>query len=212
MSILKLIIIAIVAFLTYNYFNPSDETFDGVVTLPINTKILAFGDSITYGYRVDSDKNYPSVLSDLLQVDVVNAGVNGELSRNGLARLPSVLAKYKPDILILCEGGNDILRRKNFTKTKENIAKMIELAQAKKIQVILIGVPDVEFLTLSTASFYSELATEYNVPIDDTSLQEILNDDTLKIDKVHPNAKGYELLSNNLAQIISDSYIPVYKP
>lgn len=212
MSILKLIIIAIIAFFAYNYFNPSDETFDGVVTLPLNTKILAFGDSITYGYRVDSDKNYPSVLSDLLQVDVINAGVNGELSKNGLARLPSVLAKYKPDILLLCEGGNDILRRKNFDKTKENIAKMIQLAQAKKIQVILIGVPDVEFLTLSTASFYNELATEYNIPIDDTSLQEILNDDTLKIDKVHPNAKGYEILSNNLAQIISDSYIPVYKP
>ena len=212
MSILKLLIIALVAFFTYNYFNPDKETFDGVVTLPMNTKILAFGDSITYGYRVDSSKNYPSQLANLLQVEVINAGVNGELSRNGLARLPSVLAKYNPDILLLCEGGNDIIQRKNFKKTKENIAKMIELAKAKKIQVILIGVPDVEFLTLSTASFYDELATQYNIPIDDTSLQEILNDDTLKIDKVHPNAKGYEVLSNNLAQIISDSYIPIYKP
>jgi len=212
MSILKLIIIAIIAFFAYNYFNPRSETFDGVVTLPINTKILAFGDSLTYGYGVDSSKNYPSQLSDLLQVKVINAGVNGELSRDGLARLPSVLARYRPDILLLCEGGNDIIQRKNFKTTKKNIAKMIELAQAKKIQVVLIGVPDVEFLTLSTASFYDELASKYNVPIDDTSLQEILNDDTLKIDKFHPNAKGYEILSNSLAQIISDSYIPVYKP
>ena len=212
MSILKLIIIALVAFFTYNYFNPGEETFDGVVTLPIDTKILAFGDSLTYGYRVDPSKNYPSQLSNLLQIKVINAGVSGELSRDGLARLPSVLAKYNPNILLLCEGGNDIMQREEYKKIKENIAKMIELAKAKNIQVILIGVPDIEFLTLSTASFYNELATQYSTPIDDTSLQEILNDDTLKIDKVHPNAKGYEVLSNNLAQIISDSYIPVYKP
>ncbi|MCF6173389.1 MAG: GDSL-type esterase/lipase family protein [Campylobacteraceae bacterium] len=212
MSIIKLIILGVIAVFVFNYFNSQDDNFDGVVTLPMNTKILAFGDSLTRGYRVDSDKNYPSVLSDLLQVEVINAGVNGELSKNGLARLPSVLAKYKPDIIIICEGGNDIIQRKILKKTKENIAKMIELAKAKKIQVILVGVPDVEFLTLSTAGFYNELAQKYNIPIDDTSLQEILNDDKLKIDKVHPNAKGYKILSNNLAQIISNSYIPVYKP
>ncbi len=209
MSIIKIIFWGIVAILVFNYLNPKDTTFDETITLPVNTKIVAFGDSITYGYRVDNDKNYPSVLANLLQVKVINAGVNGELSKNGLQRLPSILTKYKPDILIICEGGNDILQRKNLTKTKENIAKMIELAQSKKIQVVLIGVPDVEFLTLSTASFYQELADKYNVPLDDSSLEEILNDDTLKIDTVHPNAKGYKILSNNLAQIISNSYIPV---
>ncbi len=104
------------------------------------------------------------------------------------------------------------MQRKNLTRTKEHIAKMIELAQAKKIQVILVGVPNVEFLSLSTAGFYKELATKYNVPLDASSLQEILNNDALKIDRVHPNAKGYKILSNNLAQLISDSYIPVYKP
>ncbi|NOX16401.1 MAG: arylesterase [Epsilonproteobacteria bacterium] len=212
MSIIKLIFLGVIAVFVFNYFNSQNNNFDGVVTLPINTKILAFGDSLTYGYMVDRDKNYPSILADLLQVKVINAGTNGELSREGLRRLPSVLAKYKPNIIIICEGGNDIMRRKNFQKTKENIAKMIELAQAKKIQVILVGVPDVEFLTLSTASFYSELAQEYNVPLDDTSLEDILNNDKLKIDKVHPNAEGYKILSNNLAQIISNSYIPIYNP
>jgi len=210
MSITKLLLLAVVAVFVFNYFDTSDETYDGNLALPINTKILAFGDSITYGYRVDSEKNYPSILSDLLQSEVINAGLNGETTKEGLKRLPELLKKYKPQILIICEGGNDLLRGKKFSNIKANLAKMIELAQKEKIFVVLIGVPYLEYLRYKTVDFYYELAQEYNTPLEDKALEKIENDSTLKIDEIHPNAKGYKILSNALANIITQNYVPSF--
>ncbi len=211
MSIIKLAFLAVIAIFVFNYFNSSDDSnYDGTLSLPINTKILAFGDSITYGYRVDSDKNYPSILSNLLQSEVINAGKNGETTKEGLERLPGLLKKYKPQILIICEGGNDLLRSKKFSEIEENLAKMIKMAQKQKIFVVLVGVPYLEYLRYSTASFYYDLAKKYNVPLESDALAQILNDNSLKVDEVHPNAKGYKILSNALANIITTNYVPSY--
>ncbi len=208
MSFLKLAILALIVIFAFNYFNNQEDSYDGTLSLPINTKIVAFGDSITLGNGVDSSKNYPSLLSDLLQSEVINAGVSGELTKQGLERLPGVLKRYKPQILIICEGGNDLMRSKKFDSIKANLAKMIEIAQKQKIFVVLVGVPYLEYLRFSTADFYDELAQKYNIPIDDTSLEKIENDDSLKVDQVHPNAKGYKILSNSLADIITQNYTP----
>ena len=206
MSIIKLIFLAVIAIIVLQFLDNSNQEFDGAIMLPMDTKVVAFGDSITYGYRVDKDQSYPSQLSTLLQTEVINAGVNGETSQQGLRRLPSVLEKYKPQILIICEGGNDILRRRSLVRAKENIAKMIQLARDKKIFVVLVGVPTTEVLTLSTAQFYHELADEFNVPLEDTALEDILSDNTLKIDQVHPNEEGYKILSNRLANLVTATY------
>jgi len=208
MSIVKLIFLAIITIIVLNFFDNSSEEFDGAIMLPIDTKVVAFGDSITYGYRVDKDKNYPSQLSLLLQTDVINAGVNGEVTSEGLKRLPKVLEKYKPQILIICHGGNDIIRRKSLFKAKENIKQMIKLAREKNIFVVLVGVPTVEVLTLSTAQIYYEIATELNVPLDDNSLEKVLGDSYLKIDQIHPNEEGYKILANSLANLITTNYLP----
>ncbi len=208
MSIVKLIFLAIIAIVILNFFDNSSEEFDGAIMLPIDTKIVAFGDSITYGYRVDKNKNYPSQLSLLLQTDVINAGVNGEVTSEGLKRLPKVLEKYKPQILIICHGGNDIIRRKSLFKAKKNIKQMIKLAREKNIFVVLVGVPTIEVLTLSTEQIYYEIATELNVPLDDNSLEKILSDSYLKIDQIHPNEEGYKILANSLANLITTNYLP----
>jgi len=209
MSIIKLIFLGIIAIVIFNFFDTSSEEYDGAIMLPLDTKVLAFGDSITYGYRVDSEQNYPSQLSVLLNTEVINAGVNGETTGEGLKRLPSLLEKYKPQILVICHGGNDIIRRRSLTKAKENIISMIKLARAKNIHVVLVGVPTVEILTLSTAQMYHEIADELNVPLDDTSLENILGDSYLKIDQVHPNAEGYKILANSIAELITTTYSPL---
>lgn len=208
MSIVKLIFLAIIAIVVLNFFDNSSEEFDGAIMLPLDTKILAFGDSITYGYHVDKEQNYPSQLSQLLLADVINAGINGELTSQGLQRLPGLLKKHKPQILIICHGGNDIIRRKSLIKAKENIKKMIKLARAQNIHVVLVGVPMLEVLTLSTAQIYYEIADEMNVPLEGSALETILGDNNLKIDQIHPNAKGYTLLANSLANLIANTYLP----
>jgi lysophospholipase L1-like esterase len=208
MSIVKLIFLAIIAIVVLNFFNNSDDEFDGAIMLPYNTKVLAFGDSITYGYNVNKEDNYPSQLSKLLNTPVINAGVNGEVTSEGLRRLPSVLEKYKPQILIICHGGNDILRRKSLIKAKENIKQMVELARKKNIHVVLVGVPREELLTLTTAQIYKELSDELGVPLESDALTEILSDNYLKIDQVHPNKEGYKILANRLANLITSTYLP----
>jgi len=208
MNILKLVLIAIVAIIVFQFIENKEEDYDGAIMLPLDTKILAFGDSITAGYRVENDKNYPSQLSVLLNAEVINAGISGEETRAGLRRLPALLERYKPQILIITHGGNDIIRRRSMLKAKENIAGMIKLAKAKKIHVVLVGVPEVGVLTLRTAEIYYELSSEFDVPLEDSALQEILNDDNLKIDQIHPNEEGYRILSNKIATIVTDSYIP----
>ena len=208
MSIIKLVFLAIITIVVLQFFDNSNDEFDGEVMLPLDTKVLAFGDSITYGYGIDKEKNYPSQLSSLLQTEVINAGVNGEVTSEGLRRLPSLLEKHKPQILIICHGGNDIIRRKSLLKAKENIAAMIKLAREKNIHVVLVGVPMLEVLTLSTAQIYYELADELSVPLEDSALEEILSDNSLKIDQIHPNAEGYKILSNRLANLVTSTYLP----
>lgn len=207
-SIIKLIFLAVIAIVILNFFDNSSDEFDGAVMLPIDTKILAFGDSITYGYNVETQLSYPSQLSTLLLADVINAGINGELTNQGLQRLPRLLEKYKPQILIICHGGNDIIRRKSLIRAKDNIKKMIEIARAKNIHVVLVGVPMLEVITLSTAQIYYEIADEMNVPLEDSALETILGDNYLKIDQIHPNAEGYNLLANSLANLITSTYLP----
>lgn len=208
MSIFKIIFLVIITIVFFQFLDNSNDEFDGSIMLPYDTKVLAFGDSLTYGYQVDTEDNYPSQLSKLLQTEVINAGVNGELSGQGLKRLPALLEKHKPQVLIICEGGNDILRRRNLVETKENIAKMIKMAQKKHIHVVLIGVPMVEVLSLSTAQIYYELRDELNVPLEDSVLKEIFENDSLKVDQIHPNKEGYTILSNTLANLITNTYLP----
>lgn len=208
MSIFKIIFLVIITIVFFQFLDNSNDEFDGSIMLPYDTKVLAFGDSLTYGYQVDTEDNYPSQLSKLLQTKVINAGVNGELSGQGLKRLPALLEKHKPQVLIICEGGNDILRRRNLVETKENIAKMIKMAQKKHIHVVLIGVPMVEVLSLSTAQIYYELRDELNVPLEDSVLKEIFENDSLKVDQIHPNKEGYTILSNTLANLITNTYLP----
>lgn len=200
LRILIIIIFLIIAFTLYNQGSPMQKN------LPQNLSILAFGDSITQGYGVSKGLDYPSQLEKILNVTVINEGIPGEISAEGLQRLPSLLKKYNPDILVICHGGNDILQKLNLEKTQKNIENMIELAQNRGIKTYLVGVPQFAFITLKTASFYYDIASKYSIPLEDESLEDILLDPALKIDQVHPNRQGYEIMSQNISNLILKNY------
>lgn len=209
---LRNIILIILIIIGINYYKSRQEVDVGSLALPLDTKVLAFGDSLTFGYGAPRDKSYPSVLVDLLHVTVINEGVNGELSEQGLARLSSVLERHKPDILVLCHGGNDILRKIDVAQTKHNLNEMIKLAKEKGVYVLLVGVPTFGILNFDVPSFYYEVAKENNIEIEDSSLKKIFdNETTLKSDKVHPNADGYELMAKSIARMLSENYHPSAK-
>lgn len=165
-------------------------------------RILAFGDSLTAGVGSGRDNAYPAVLQRMTSIEVINAGVSGETSAEGRQRLPAVLDEYQPDLVILCHGGNDFLRRQDTSATKANLAAMIELMQSRGIQVVLIGVPE-PGIFLSSATLYAELADQYDIPIDNDTMADLQGNASLKSDRVHLNAAGYQQFAEAVSALLS---------
>ena len=163
--------------------------------------VLAFGDSLTYGTGAGTQEAYPTVLSKLISRQVVGAGVPGETTADGLERLPAVLDEVKPRLVLLCMGGNDMLRRADPASIESNLRAMVRLARARGIGVVLIGVPE-PALFGGTAGFYAKLAQEFGIPLENHVMHEVLFDNGLKSDPIHPNAKGYHRLAEAIAELL----------
>ncbi len=167
-------------------------------------RILAFGDSLTVGVGTGRDDAYPAVLQRMTNIEVINAGVSGETSAQGRQRLAAVLDEYRPDLVILCHGGNDFLRRQDTSATKANLAAMIELMQSRGIQVVLIGVPE-PGIFLSSAKLYAELADEFDLPIDNKTMADLQGKPSFKSDQVHLNREGYRLFAEAVLTLLRDA-------
>lgn len=166
--------------------------------------ILAFGDSLTRGTGAADDESYPAVLAGLSGHAVINAGVPGEVSTDGLARLPELLDEHQPALLLLCHGGNDFLRRMDPATTAANLRRMVNLAKERGIGVVLIGVPQFG-LFLSAAPFYGEVAEEAGIPYVGEILPDVLGERALKSDTVHPNAAGYRKIAEAVDRSLRDA-------
>ena len=172
-----------------------------VPPLANNDVVLAFGDSLTFGTGAAPAESYPAQLQTLIGRKVVNAGVPGEISADGLQRLPEVLEEVQPKLLILCHGGNDFLRKLNEASAAANVRAMIRIAKNKGISVVLIATPK-PGLSLTPPDFYADIAKEFSLPYNDDALKTTLRDNGLKSDLVHPNAKGYAQIAQSVAALL----------
>jgi len=163
--------------------------------------LLAFGDSLTYGTGANEEESYPAQLARLAGRRVVREGVPGELSAAGLARLPAALEEHQPRLLLLCHGGNDLLRRQSKTQAADNLRAMIRLAKSRGVEVLLIGTPEPGF-SVTPPGFYAEIAKEFRIPYEGDVLGMILKDGSLKSDQIHPNAKGYRLMAERVLELL----------
>ncbi|QBQ55526.1 arylesterase [Nitrosococcus wardiae] len=174
--------------------------------LPADGVILAFGDSLTYGTGAGgSQYSYPSILEERVNRQVINAGVPGELSHQGLARLPEVLDQYQPHLVVLCHGGNDLLRKQDDAQIAANLRGMIELIQDRGIEVILLAVPRPAVFFMDAADFYAGIAREYQIPIDSETLLRLEKDPALKSDQIHLNQEGYRQLADAVVHLLNTS-------
>jgi acyl-CoA thioesterase-1 len=167
--------------------------------LATDAKVLAFGDSLTFGTGARPEQSYPAILQGLIGREVVNAGVPGEISAEGLERLPALLDEYQPTLLILCHGGNDFLRNLGEQRAADNVRAMVKLARDRGIGVVLIAVPAFG-LTLSPPEFYERIAEEFSIPFETGTLSQIIRSSSLKSDAVHPNGAGYRVLAEAVAE------------
>jgi lysophospholipase L1-like esterase len=202
----KIILLILLILLTA--CSKSQKVFD---KLPADAVILAFGDSLTYGTNADKAQSYPSVLAQLSSHAVINAGVAGEISADGLKRLPAVLDEEQPKLLILIHGGNDILRRIPHEQTVANLRAMIAEAKKRNIKVVILGVPALQLFSavglfsLESDPLYQQVAEAEKVPIDLKSLPDIISNRELKSDEVHPNAQGYQRLADAVFTLLKNT-------
>ena len=167
--------------------------------LPANAVVLAFGDSLTYGTGANENESYPAQLEGLIGRRVVRAGVPGEVTAQALERLPATLDEYSPRLVLLCIGGNDFLRRLGNAQAETNVRALVKLAKSRGIDVFLIGAPEPALLP-SPPGFYATVAKDFRIPYEGDVITEVLKNTSLKSDPIHPNARGYRVIAERLAE------------
>ncbi len=192
-------------FLIIVLFTGCSKSIPQLSPLSSDHTILAFGDSLTWGTGASEDHSYPAILQQLTGVRVINEGIPGEVSAKGLIRLPALLDKYQPQLLILCHGGNDILRRKSMGAMADNIRSMIREAQSRRIEVVLIGVPQFSLFSHESDERYLKIAEEFKIPYQGDILPDLISNKAMLSDKVHPNNLGYRKMAEALYELIKQS-------
>jgi acyl-CoA thioesterase-1 len=186
----------------------TDPSLDIGDTLPI---IACFGDSLTAGYGIDSTASYPADLQRLLDsagyhYRVVNAGVSGDTTKDGLERIHRILAQ-KPQIVVLEFGGNDGLRGLPIDGTQKNLGVMIDQLQHSGAKVALAGISlpaqyGGDYIGRFN-SMYPQLARQFRVPLLPFILQDVYGiQGDIQPDGVHPTAQGAKQVAANIEKLI----------
>src|SRR5881396_1931557 len=173
--------------------------------------IVALGDSLTAGLGVDPADNYPGKLQRKLDAGgykyrVVNAGVSGDTSAQGLSRLASVRA-LRPEFVILALGANDGLRGLPIESTRRNLETIITELQRDGTRVVLAGmmIPPNYGPEYARAfrDVFPELAKKYRIPLIPFLLQGVAGDPVLnQPDGIHPTAQGYDIVADNVWRVL----------
>lgn len=166
--------------------------------------ILAFGDSLTFGTGVSPQDSYPSVLQSLTGLKVINAGIPGEISQEGLARLPQLLAQHRPSLVILCHGGNDILQRRSKEDLQNNLRQMVQQITDAGSQTLLVSVTNIKLIP-APEPLYKALAKELNIPVENEIITYLETHSEYKSDRVHFNQPGYYKLAQAIEKLMRNS-------
>lgn len=174
--------------------------------------IVAFGDSLTAGYGTDAGNSYPDFLEkDLIakgfHYHVVNAGVSGNTTKDGLDRLDDVIA-LKPVLVIVAFGGNDGLRGLPIDSTRKNLDQIVSTLQHAGIKVVLGGITlppnyGADYIRQFNES-YALLARQYHVPLLPFLLQNVYGTaGSMQADGIHATAQGNQQVARNLLPLVT---------
>ena len=171
----------------------SGQRFEAI---PPGARVLVIGDSITAGYGFSPERAWTSHMATGSGWQIINAGVSGDTTTGGLARLPELLEEHRPAAVIIELGGNDMLRRQPSAAIGARIEAMIALIQEHKSRPVLMAIPrpsvaGVVLSSLSDAPFYSEIARQKNIPLIEEVISSTLSRSEFKLDDIHPNLEGH---------------------
>ena len=170
--------------------------------------IVIIGDSLSAGFGVEAEKTWAKLLQQRLKQQnynyrVVNASITGDTTRGGVSRLPELLEREKPVIVIIELGGNDGLRGFSLKLIRKNLSKMIQLSQDAGASVLLAGVRlpinyGQKFREKFEAIFI-ELAEQHRIALVPKILKDVATrPELMQADGIHPSASGQPVMLNNV--------------
>lgn len=211
---LKQAVLVVSAFLVLLFLFTKSDSVENKPEFPETPlTIFAVGDSLTAGYGVSSEQNYPSILEQKIYSEnitkhtVVNQGVSGETSAELLERIDSLIAQ-DPDIILLMIGGNDLLQRKSLGDLESNIEAIIQKTKAAEIFLVFAGMKAPPLITGSYGKefreIYPRLAKKHDLIFIPDFLKGVQAKPSLnQSDLIHPNAEGYQ-------KIVEENIWPVF--
>ena len=178
-----------------------------VEAVPAGASVLALGDSLTSGVGARAGEDWPSLLAQRTGWDVVNGGVSGDTSTQALQRLPDLLQRHQPQLVIVGLGGNDFLRRAAPASTTEALTQIVQAARAAKAQVVLVAIPQPTLLAAAGGApgdhpLFAELGQTLQVPVLGQLWGPVLGNPQLRADQVHANAQGYAVFAQRLEEAL----------
>ena len=163
--------------------------------------IICFGDSITFGYGVKPGEDYPSILSKMVKMPVINAGVDGDTSISAFKRIEKDVLARKPFLVLIEFCGNDFLKDIPQESTIDNVRSMILKAQGQGAITVIVDISAGFFLRDYRMKF-SRLAKETGSIFVPAVLSGIITNPAMKSDFMHPNQEGYKIIAQRIYRAI----------
>jgi len=183
-------------------------------------RIIGFGDSLMAGYQLDNTQSFPAILQQNLrkrgyQLEIINAGVSGDTTQAGLARL-NWSVDDQADLVILELGANDMLRGIPPSLTEKNLEAMLQELNRRNIPVLLVGMKSAPNMGIAQAqefdALYPRLAQKYQLPFYPFFLEGVAaNLDLLLGDGMHPNEAGIAMMVENFLPLIEETLQQLYQ-
>ena len=183
------------------------------ISLGAGEKIIILGDSITAGYGLQPNQAYPYLLSQKISFPILNRGVSGDRTSDGLARLSEDVLNENPWLVIIGLGGNDFLKKVPKDKTEQNLRNIITQVQATKAITVILGM-NLGLFSDEYQELYQRVAAETGSYLIPQVLKGIIdNPKHRQADIIHPNAIGQELLAEKIAKalkpLLDEANIPL---
>lgn len=196
----------------------------GLISLPLQADVdinvdtgeqsvlLILGDSLSAGFGMNSDQSWVHLLDLRLQETgrsyrILNSSISGDTTQGGLARLPRLLKRYQPTVVIIELGANDGLRGINPAITRENMSRMIQSSQQAGASVLLAGIKlppnyGIDYIR-QFESIYADLALKFDTLLVPFFMDGIVfKPELLQADGIHPNEAGQPLLLENVWKVL----------
>lgn len=177
--------------------------------LPGDAVVLVVGDSLVAGTGAPRGRGWPEGLAARTGWSVINAGVPGNTSADALDRLPALLDRYRPQAVVIAIGGNDFLRNVTPELTRSNLEAMVRDSQMVTEHVALVAIPAKSLSaallgSLSDDALYGELAETHGLALVPDAVSDVLSQEALRADRIHANARGYEMIAERVAEALAD--------